>query len=92
VTVEVKQREDGMIQTCVVDTGCGISLEEQQTIFERFYRGQTSDMKNRGAGLGLAITKSLVELHGGSIWVESIPGEGSCFSFILPVTPSTTES
>ena len=92
VTVEVKQREDGMIQTCVVDTGCGIPFEEQQTIFERFYRGQSSEMKNRGAGLGLAITKSLVELHGGSIWVESVPGEGCHFCFILPVTPSTPDT
>ncbi|MDH5576346.1 MAG: ATP-binding protein, partial [Nitrospirota bacterium] len=77
VTVEVTQREDGMIHTCVIDTGCGIPLEEQQTIFERFYRGQSSEMKNRGAGLGLAITKSLVELHGGSVFVESTPGKGS---------------
>jgi signal transduction histidine kinase len=92
VTVEVKQREDGMIQTCVVDTGCGIPLEEQQIIFERFYRGQSSEMKNRGAGLGLAITKSLVELHGGSIWVESAPEEGSRFCFILPVTLAPRKS
>jgi len=92
ITVEVQQREDGMIQTCVIDTGCGIPLEEQETIFERFYRGQTSEMKNRGAGLGLAITKSLVELHGGSIWVESVPGEGSRFCVILPVTQPASES
>ena len=85
VTVEVRQRDDDMIQTCVIDTGCGISPEEQQIIFERFYRGQSSEMKNRGAGLGLAITRSLVELHGGSIWVESVLGEGSRFYFILPV-------
>ena len=85
VTVEVRQRGDDMIQTCVIDTGCGISPEEQQIIFERFYRGQSSEMKNRGAGLGLAITRSLVELHGGSIWVESALGEGSRFYFILPV-------
>jgi signal transduction histidine kinase len=85
VTVEVRQRGDDMIQTCVIDTGCGISPEEQQIIFERFYRGQSSEMKNRGAGLGLAITRSLVELHGGSIWVESVLGEGSRFYFILPV-------
>lgn len=89
VTVEVKQ-EDGMIQTSVVDTGCGIPFEEQQYIFERFYRGQSSEMKNRGAGLGLAITKSLVELHGGSIWVESIPGECTRFCFILPVAQATS--
>jgi signal transduction histidine kinase len=92
ITVEVHQREDGMIQTCVIDTGCGIPLEEQETIFERFYRGQSSEMKNRGAGLGLAITKSLVELHGGTIWVESVPGKGSRFCVILPVTQSTSES
>ena len=89
VTVEVRQLENGLIQACVVDTGCGIPLEEQQTIFERFYRGQSSEIKNRGAGLGLAITKSLVELHGGSIWVASTPGEGSRFCFTLPVTQST---
>ncbi|MGP0592617.1 GAF domain-containing sensor histidine kinase [Nitrospira sp. T9] len=92
VKVEVNQRDDDMIQTCVIDSGCGIPLEEQKTIFERFYRGQSSEMKNRGAGLGLAITKSLVELHGGSIWVESSPGEGSRFCVILPVTLSTTPS
>lgn len=92
VAVEVKQRDDGMVQTCIIDNGCGIPLEEQQTIFERFYRGQSSEMKNRGAGLGLAITKSLVELHGGSIWVESTPEEGSRFCVILPVTPSTIAS
>ena len=87
VTVEVCQQEDGSVKTCIQDTGCGIPLEEQQTIFERFYRGQTADVKARGAGLGLAITKSLVELHGGSIWVTSTPGEGSQFCFQLPVLP-----
>lgn len=92
VTVEVRQLEDGSIQTCIIDTGCGIPLEEQQTIFERFYRGQSSEMKNRGAGLGLAITKSLVELHGGSIWVVSTPEEGSRFCFTLPVTYSAPYS
>ena len=91
ITVEVTQREDGMIQTCVIDTGCGIPLEEQQSIFERFYRGQSSEMKDRGAGLGLAITKSLVELHGGSIFVESAPGKGSHFCVTLPVTQPSPE-
>ncbi len=87
VTVEVCQEEDGSVRTCIQDTGCGIPLEEQQTIFERFYRGQTADVKDRGAGLGLAITKSLVELHGGSIWVTSTPGEGSQFCFRIPTQP-----
>jgi signal transduction histidine kinase len=87
VTVEVHQQEDGSVTTCIQDTGDGIPFEEQQTIFERFYRGQTADVKNRGAGLGLAITKSLVELHGGRIWVTSTPGEGSQFAFNLPLQP-----
>ena len=87
VTVEVCQQEDGSVRTCVQDTGCGIPFDEQQTIFERFYRGQTADVKDRGAGLGLAITKSLVELHGGRIWVTSTPGEGSQFCFRIPTQP-----
>lgn len=87
VTVEVCQQEDGSVKTCIQDTGCGIPFEEQKSIFERFYRGQTADIKNRGAGLGLAITKSLVELHGGRIWVTSTPGEGSRFSFTVPNQP-----
>jgi signal transduction histidine kinase len=87
VTIEVCQQEDGFVRTCIQDTGCGIPLDEQQTIFERFYRGQAADIKNRGAGLGLAITKSLVELHGGRIWVTSKPGEGSRFSFTIPNQP-----
>ncbi len=87
VTVEVQQEEDGSVGTYIQDTGCGIPLEEQQTIFERFYRGQTTNVKSRGAGLGLAISKSLVELHGGHIWVTSTPSEGSRFSFCLPMHP-----
>jgi signal transduction histidine kinase len=87
VTVGVHQTEDGSVITYIQDTGCGIPLDEQQTIFDRFYRGQTTDIKNRGAGLGLAIAKSLVELHGGQLWVTSSQGEGSRFSFHLPLQP-----
>lgn len=89
VVVRVHEKESGFIEIHVQDSGCGIPLEEQQTIFERFYRGQTANIKNRGAGLGLAITKSLVELHCGRIWVTSRPGEGSQFSFTLPAQPLT---
>ncbi len=92
VSVNVQLQEDGSVITAVQDTGCGIPLEEQHTIFERFYRGQTSDVKNRGAGLGLAITKSLVELHHGSIWVSSSPGEGSRFCFTIPPQPMETRA
>ena len=92
VTVHVHQQDDGSVTTCIRDTGRGIPVEEQQMIFERFYRGQSADVKARGAGLGLAITKSLVELHGGQIWVTSTPGKGSQFAFNLPQqTPEQSE-
>lgn len=68
------------LELTVSDTGPGIRKEEQEMIFEPFY--QTKDhyyKKEKGAGLGLSLTKRLVELHGGSIWVESEPGKGSTF-------------
>ena len=85
IRVETKTIEGGLVQFCVSDTGCGISPQEQTKIFDRFYRGETIQVDQRGAGLGLAITKSLVEMHGGRIWVESIPGQGSRFYFTMPM-------
>ena len=76
-----------MVQISVRDTGCGIPLNEIPNIFDRFYRGESVGVESRGAGLGLAISKSLVELHGGQIWVESVLGEGSCFYLTLPASP-----
>ncbi len=67
----------------VADTGCGISPDQHLKVFEKFHRAPSPVQE--GIGLGLAITKSLVELHGGRIWVESEPGRGSKFSFTLPV-------
>lgn len=67
----------------IADTGCGIPPDQQQKVFDKFYRAPSPVQE--GIGLGLAITKSLVELHGGRIWVESEPGRGSKFSFTLPV-------
>ncbi len=70
----------------VRDPGIGISQEEVSHIFDRFYRvDNSSTRKIGGTGLGLAITQALVELHGGRIWVESQPGQGSTFSFTLPL-------
>ncbi len=92
VTVEVQYQADGYIHVCITDTGGGIHPDEQQMIFERFYRSQSADPKNRGAGLGLAITKSLVELHGGTLGVESQVGEGSRFFFTLPTQTSMPET
>ena len=75
------------LETTVGDTGMGISPAEQESIFEKFYQvGSTTKGTREGAGLGLPITRKLVELHGGKIWVESEPGQGSRFSFTLPLT------
>jgi signal transduction histidine kinase/HAMP domain-containing protein len=89
VRLSVQRRDDGYVQFCVADTGCGIAAHEIGKVFERFYRGETVRADQRGAGLGLAITKSLVELHGGGIWVESTLGQGSRFCFLLPTLPSS---
>ena len=89
ITAEAQAGPQGFVQICVSDTGCGIASEELPKVFERFYRGESVPMENRGAGLGLAITKNLIELHHGRIWVESTPGEGSRFLFTLPVSHSS---
>jgi len=76
----------GMVEVTVSDTGIGIPAEELSYIFERFWRGEKSRSRTGGGtGLGLAIAKHLVELHGGTIDVQSAPGEGSTFRFTLPV-------
>jgi signal transduction histidine kinase len=77
------QGED--VEIAVADTGIGIPIEELGHIFDRFY--QVEDHMTRrhgGMGLGLSIVKGLVELHGGQVSVESIPGRGSCFNVLLP--------
>jgi signal transduction histidine kinase len=76
--------EDGHVIVMVRDTGQGIPPEVQPRIFERFYRGDQA-RTSRGVGLGLAMVRKVAELHGGTIEVESQPGEGSTFRLILPV-------
>jgi signal transduction histidine kinase/CheY-like chemotaxis protein len=76
---------DGVVQVALRDTGVGIAPEEQSLIFEEFRQaGLSSSQKHEGTGLGLALCKRFVELHGGRIWVESEPGVGSTFTFVLP--------
>ena len=75
--------ENGVAAFRVRDTGPGISPERLPLVFEQFWQGDSRD--RRGVGLGLAIVKAIVEAHGGSIAVESRVGEGSTFSFTLPV-------
>jgi signal transduction histidine kinase len=72
----------------VFDTGPGIAPQDQEKLFEPFTQVDASPTrKTGGSGLGLSICRHLVELHGGRIWVESTPGEGSTFAFTLPVDP-----
>lgn len=74
------------LRLAVIDTGMGISEEDLPRIWERFYRVDNSNTRRiGGTGLGLSIVKSLVELHGGRIWVESVVGKGSTFYVTLPV-------
>ncbi|MDF0644547.1 MAG: ATP-binding protein [Nitrospira sp.] len=85
IAVEAQVHDDSdFLRICVSDTGCGIPPAELPKVFEKFFRGTTTSAEARGAGLGLAIAKSLVELHGGCIWVESMVGQGTSFYFTLP--------
>ncbi|MDA8125122.1 MAG: HAMP domain-containing sensor histidine kinase [Deltaproteobacteria bacterium] len=80
VTIAEKRQEDGGLNVSVSDSGPGIAPERRKTIFEKY---ESSDQK-KGTGLGLAIVQHIVTAHGGKIWVESKPGEGSRFIFVLP--------
>src|SRR6185503_4695870 len=84
------------IQVSVRDVGPGIAPDDVDKIFQPFYRAPAAQKKTKGAGLGLAITKLLVELHHGRLWVETEPHRGSCFSFTLhsatPPRPAMAES
>ena len=82
VTAESK---DGKLTTSVADQGAGIDDMEQSMIFEKFYRGRDQRLLIQGTGMGLAIAKAIVELHGGTIGVTSQLGHGSVFSFVLPL-------
>jgi PAS domain S-box-containing protein len=84
IRVEAHQREE-FVEVSVSDTGVGISPEEQAAVFDKFYQvGNTTKGVREGTGLGLAITQSLVEAHGGRIWLESEVGKGSRFTFTIP--------
>ena len=83
LTAELRDNE---VAVTVSDTGAGIPAEHLPHVFDRFYRVDKSRTRQTGgAGLGLAIVRQLVVAHGGSVWVESTPGQGSAFTFTLPV-------
>jgi signal transduction histidine kinase len=74
-----------VVHVWVTDTGIGISEEEQEELFGKFFRSESGKTMATGTGLGLNITKNLVELHGGTIWVESTVGEGTTFHYTVPI-------
>ena len=69
----------------VADTGVGIAPEDQEAVFEEFRQVGTAAKKVEGTGLGLALSRKFIELHGGTIWVKSQVGAGSTFTFTLPL-------
>ena len=82
-TVTVRaERSRALVQICVADNGVGIAADKLDVVFEKFWQAGKSD--RRGLGLGLYISRKLVEAHGGRIWVESEKGKGSRFCFTLP--------
>ena len=87
--VAVRARRSGAaVEIAVSDTGVGIAPTDQEAIFEEFRQvGTDYTRKAEGTGLGLALTRRLVELHGGTIRVESEPGKGSTFTFTIPGVP-----
>jgi signal transduction histidine kinase len=79
---------DGFAEISVIDTGIGIAPEDHAAVFEEFRQvGTDYARKHEGTGLGLALARKFVDLHGGKIWVESQVGQGSTFTFTIPVTP-----
>ncbi|MCA0350698.1 MAG: response regulator [Chloroflexi bacterium] len=94
INVAISQPDAETVQISVQDSGIGIAPEHQQQIFEEFQQVQNEvTHQYQGTGLGLPISKLLVEMHGGNMWLESTPGKGSTFFFSLPITnklPETT--
>ncbi|HKQ37012.1 MAG TPA: response regulator [Verrucomicrobiae bacterium] len=82
-----------LLQVTVSDTGCGIPKEDQDRVFDRLYQVRAGDAATgQGVGLGLYLCREFIELHGGRIWVESAPGKGSAFCFVLPTNQQLLRS
>jgi two-component system, sensor histidine kinase and response regulator len=91
ITVDFQETPEGFIRTSVADTGCGIDPSHVEKLFREFSKVPTADPAAQGAQLGLFITKSLVAMHKGTIWLESSPGVGTCFYFTVPIAGSKAE-
>ncbi|MEK6721601.1 MAG: sensor histidine kinase [Chloroflexota bacterium] len=88
-TVDIAAAQlDGEVRVSVSDTGPGIAPDDQGRIFDEFQQAAAGKEQREGTGLGLALSKRLVELHGGRIWVDSELGKGSTFVFTLPAQPA----
>jgi signal transduction histidine kinase len=87
ITVSLR-REGPHAHFCVEDTGKGLSPEDSKRVFDRFFQVDRPE-RQQGLGLGLHIVQGLVSLHEGRIWVESEPGSGARFHFVLPGSPQT---
>ncbi|WP_141843710.1 sensor histidine kinase [Humibacillus xanthopallidus] len=93
VAVSVRRGSDGLVDLAVTDQGLGIAPEEQERIFERFYRVDSARSRaTGGTGLGLAIVKHIADNHGGTVSVWSQPGRGSTFTIRLPVASGAQRS
>jgi signal transduction histidine kinase len=84
ITIEVGRRED-VLCFSVADTGSGVPPELLEKIFDRYFQSEQGD--RRGLGLGLFISKSIVQAHGGKIWATSTPGQGTTICFTVPAAP-----
>jgi signal transduction histidine kinase len=84
--------QDGLVEVSVSDTGVGIAPEDQDAIFEEFRQVGTAAKKVEGTGLGLALSRKFIGLHGGEIWVKSAVGAGSTFTFTIPVRCGENEA
>lgn len=91
VNITVLNEENRMVVIKVHNTGEGISEEEQEKVFEIFYQSDNSNLQQEGSGVGLALTKELIELHGGEIELESKVGQGATFSIFLPISEENEE-
>jgi signal transduction histidine kinase len=85
IEIAAAEPKDGSVEVSVSDTGIGIAPEDQEAVFEEFRQVGTAQKKAEGTGLGLTLCRKFIELHGGRIWVKSQVGQGSTFTFTIPV-------
>jgi len=83
------KQDDSLVILEVSDTGIGIPIEDQPYVFDKFFRSERVVGEFEGTGLGLAIVKSIVDQHGGRIWLQSKEGKGTTFTVVLPIEAKT---